>query len=238
MVSIDWPLASHLPLATITQAKQKQFGGHILAISCTKNRGISVAREGRVRHWQREAVRRAMTMSRRSNDPPGAGDHGTADDHDSIIATTKIGVPSEINSSKFSTYSFILILLNLSAAAYLITQQSWHHSTVQLERELQLQMLQNELQSSESQINVLRYKMDALEHELMNMQVEERSKIISDGVESNVVVIDGQDEQEQYENLQLLEEEKQSAMDTFHNTALEFELDVDGYVDNSSKILE
>ena len=177
-------------------------------------------------------------MSRRRNDPPGAGDHGTADDYDSIIATTKIGVPSESNSSKFSTYSLILILLNLSAAAYLITQQSWHHSAVQLERELQFQMLQNEQQSSESQINVLRYKMDALEHELMNMQVEERSKIISDGVESNVVVIDGQDEQEQYENLQLLEEEKQSAFDTFHNTALEFELDVDSYVDNSSKILD
>ena len=172
-----------------------------------------------------------MTIASRdqNHDPPGAGDNGvTDDDHGSSDATTSIGPTNESESSasqKFSTYSLVVLLLNLVAAAYLISQQSWHRSTIQSEREVQLKILQNELEVSESQINILRYKMDVLEQTLVNMEKERESRISLNhvGDESNVdgVAIDIKNEHE----LQLLEEGKQLAMDEFHNTVLELELD-------------
>ena len=106
-------------------------------------------------------------------DPPGAADgHGATDNYDSHTATTTTtDKPLERNASRsLSSYSLIMLLLNLVAAAYLISQQSWHTSPTQISRQLQVQMLQNELETSESQINILRYKMDALESILMKIE--------------------------------------------------------------------
>jgi hypothetical protein len=161
-------------------------------------------------------------------DPPGADDgHGTIDncDNESNTATTTIGVPLERKAK--SSYSLILLLLNLPAAAYLVSQQSWHNSTLQIRRQLQVQMLQNELESSESQINILRYKMDALEHMLLKIEKGGRSRRIDGESDADGVVLDGQ---EPSEKLQLLEEEKQSAMDEFHHAISKLGLDADGYV--------
>lgn len=173
-----------------------------------------------------------------NNDPPGAGDKRNTDDYNRSTATATIGNPgeSESKSSKFSTCSSLLLIvlfLNLAAAAYLVSQQSWHHSTIQIEREIQLKILQSELESSESQIHILRHKMDVLEHALTKMEQEDRSRRIRikyyDGDESNNVdgeaIIDGQDANEHYEKLQLLEEKKQLAMDEFQNTVLKLDLD-------------
>ncbi len=86
-------------------------------------------------------------------------------------------------------------------------------------RKLQLQKLQIELESSESQISILRYKMEAHEHARVEMEEGENNRIVRNDDKSNVGRVEiGQNEQEQYEQLQLLEREKQSAMDKFHNT--------------------
>ncbi len=177
-----------------------------------------------------------MTMSR-NDDPPGAGDHDTTSKYDSSNSTKTIRAANGNDSSKLSTYSFTLLLLNLAAAVYLFSQQSWYHCTIQIGRKLKLQKLQNELESSESQINILRYKMEALEHALVEMEEEEKSRIArmrEDNGNVGGVKIDGEKEQEQYEQLQRLEKEKQSAMENFDSTVLEFQLD--GYVDNATSM--
>lgn len=167
-------------------------------------------------------------------DPPGAADgHGATDNYDSHTATTTTtDKPLERNASRsLSSYSLIMLLLNLVAAAYLLSQQSWHTSPTQISRQLQVQMLQNELETSESQINILRYKMDALESILMKIEKGGRRRIVNgDESDTDGVELDGQiNEQERSEKLKLLEEEMQSAMDKFHNTVSELGLDADGY---------
>ncbi len=179
-----------------------------------------------------------MTMSH-DDDPPGAGDRDTTSKYDSSNSTKTIRAANGHNSSKLSSYSFTLLLLNLAAAIYLFSQQSRYHSTIQMGRKLQLLKLRNELESSESQIYILRYKMETLEHALVEMEEGEKSRIVrmnEDNGNVGRVQIDGENEQEQYEQLQRLENEKQSATDKFDSAVLEFQLVVDDYVDYATSM--
>lgn len=186
------------PTSTKSGGKSKSGSNAFLkSVRCNENGGKSTVGNGKTSAVPKEEPTDEKTI-----------------DGIPIVPFPHLPVQKESKLHWQSIVIFFLVLLNMSSALYISFQQTWHN-TVQMKHNLELNKLQDELASSQGEVDILRQRMNELEK-----LREAGENLLSDTASGHLLT--NEEVGQLLEKLRLLEKDRHVALDDFNKKLEEF----------------
>jgi len=113
-----------------------------------------------------------------------------------------------------------LFLLNMAAAVYIASQESWHNM-IHMKYTLEINKLSDELAVSQNEVNILRHRMEVRDEVLADDE-EVFTGLFGPQVGGGEDLLTSEERNIWLENLRLLEVDTQSALNEFNKNLSEF----------------